>query len=209
MRIIKSFNLFGFRINENVYRPYVSSLENLEPYKKMSEWSEVNIEQRQDGKLTKINIFPNGDNDTILKYELREMPSSKSDSRIKMGVYKFKDFGWEYIMGYSVSNVSDYESIFGGIEKLAIKELYGIDIGKRGFLSSPESLEPIEDCDNPDLMRSLITRIPEVKVINYFKQNPMSIYMLHTCPDIKKKVIDKAGIGDFSNIGRALKKGMI
>jgi hypothetical protein len=112
-------------------------------------------------------------------------------------------------MGYSISTSSDYNSIFSGIEKLDLKELYGLDTSHRKFLSSPESLEPIENCDNQDLMRSLITRIPEWKVVNYFKQNPMSIYMLHSCPDIKKKVMDKAGISDFSNIGRALKRGFI
>jgi len=209
MRIIKSFNLFGFKINENVYRPYVSSLENLGYYKKISEWSDINIEQRYDGKVTRINIYPNGDRETALKYELREMSSAQPDGRIKMGLYQFKDFDWEYIMGYGVSNVSDYESIFRGIEKSAIKELYGLDIGKRDFLSSPENLEPIEDCENPDLMRSLITRIPEWKIVNYFKNRPTSIYMLHSCPDLKKKVMDKAGISDFSNIGRALKRGFI
>ena len=209
MRIIKSFNLFEFKINENVYRPYVKSLENLESYKRIAEWSEINIQQSQDGKITKITIYPNGDDDTVLKYELREMPSSQSSDMVKIGVYGFKDFEWEYIMGYSVSNVSDYESMLSGIEKRVLKDLYNIDIGQRNFLSSVENLEPVEDCKNPDLMRSLISRIPEWKVAKFFKDNPTMIYMLHSCPDLKKKVMDKAGISDFSNIGRALKRGFI
>jgi hypothetical protein len=208
MKIIKSFNLFGFKINENVYRPYVKSLENLESYKRIAEWSEINIQQSQDGKITKITIYPNGKDDTVLKYELKEWTIQSGD-RVKIGVYEFKDFEWEYVMGYSVSNVSDYESMFSGIEKRVLKDLYSIDIGQRNFLSSVENLEPIEDCKNPDLMRSLISRIPEWKVVKFFKDNPTMIYMLHSCPDLKKKVMDKAGISDFSNIGRALKRGFI
>jgi hypothetical protein len=143
-----------------------------------------------------------------LVYELREMPGSSND-KIKIGLYQFRDFNWEYLMGYSISTSSDYNSIFSGIEKLALKELYGIDISHRKFLMSPENLEPIEDSENPDLMPSLISRIPEWKVIKYFKENPTLIYMLHNCPDLKKKIMDKANINDYSRIGRALKNGLI
>ena len=208
MEIIKSFKLFGSIINENVYRPYVRSLEGLDAYKKFSEWAEVKLEQNSQGKYTKITVYPNGDDEPTLVYELREMPGSSND-KIKIGLYQFRDFNWEYLMGYSISTSSDYNSIFSGIEKLALKELYGIDISHRKFPMSPENLEPIEDSENPDLMPSLISRIPEWKVVKYFKENPTLIYMLHNCPDLKKKIMDKANINDYSRIGRALKNGLI
>jgi hypothetical protein len=208
MEIIKSFKLFGSIVNENVYRPYVRSLEGLDSYKKFSEWAEVKLEQNSQGKYTKITVYPNGEDEPTLVYELREMPGSSND-KIKIGLYQFRDFNWEYLMGYSISTSSDYNSIFSGIEKLALKELYGIDISHRKFLMSPENLEPIEDSENPDLMPSLISRIPEWKVIKYFKENPTLIYMLHNCPDLKKKIMDKANINDYSRIGRALKNGLI
>ena len=208
MEIIKSFKLFGSIINENVYRPYVRSLEGLDAYKKFSEWAEVKLEQNSQGKYTKITVYPNGDDEPTLVYELREMPGSSND-KIKIGLYQFRDFNWEYLMGYSISTSSDYNSIFSGIEKLALKELYGIDTSHRKFLMSPENLEPIEDSENPDLMTSLISRIPEWKVVKYFKENPTLIYMLHNCPDIKKRIMDKANINDYSRIGRALKNGLI
>ena len=208
MEIIKSFKLFGSIINENVYRPYVRSLEGLDAYKKFSEWAEVKLEQNSQGKYTKITVYPNGDDEPTLVYELREMPGSSND-KIKIGLYQFRDFNWEYLMGYSIITSSDYNSIFSGIEKLALKELYGIDISHRKFLMSPENLETIEDSENPDLMPSLISRIPEWKVVKYFKENPTLIYMLHNCPDLKKKIMDKANINDYSRIGRALKNGLI
>lgn len=206
MRIIKSFKLFGNRMNENVHRPYVKSLESIDAYKRFSEWADIKIEQTQDGKLTKITVYPEGPDSTALKYELREMSAG---DRIKIGLYKFKNFDWEYIMGYYISKLSDYNSIFSGIEKMILHEIYGIDIAYRKFLSSPENLEPIENSENPNLMSSLISRIPEWKVISYFKQNPTSIYMLSNSPDLKKKIMDKASIGDYSKIGRALKGGFI
>jgi len=208
MEIIKSFKLFGITLNENVYRPYVSSLENMEAYKKFSEWAEVKLEQNHEGRYTKVTVYPNGENTSALRYELREMAGTNKD-KTKIGLYEFKDFNWEYVMGYTLSSSSDYNSIFSGIEKLALKELYGIDTSPRRFLASPENLEPIEDSENPDVMKSLISRIPEWKVIKYFKENPTLIYMLHNCPDLKKKIMDKANINDYSRIGRALKNGLI
>lgn len=208
MRIIKSFNLFGRKINENVYRPYVGSLGNLDAYKKISEWADINTEQKQDGKVTKITIYPHGEDETVVKYELREMAPTSND-KIRIGIYEFKDFDWEYIMGFSVSSVSDYESIFRGIEKFAVKELYDYNMSNRKYLDDPENLEPLIDCGNPDLIKSLITRIPESKVIKFFKDKPTSTYILNPCPDLKKKIMDKAGIKDFSHIGRALKRGFL
>ena len=210
MGIIKSFKLFGFKINENVYKPYVTSLENLDAYKKFSEWAEVKLQQSQDGETTKATIYPNGEDETALKYEIKEGSDALASGRRKLSIYQFKDFEWEYVMGYWVSNVSDYENMFSSIEKMALKELYGLDISQKKFLSTPENLEPIEDCGNPDLMASLISRIPEWKVNKYFKENPMSIYMLHGCPEIKKRIMDKIGMDrDYSKIGRALKNGII
>lgn len=208
MGIIKSFKLFKFSINENVYKPYTSSLKAMEAYKKFSEWAEVKLEQNSGGKYTKITVYPNGEDTSALRYELREMPDANKD-RTKIGLYEFKDFNWEYVMGYTLSSSSDYNSIFSGIEKLALKELYGVDTSYRKFLSSPENLEHLEDCENPDVMTSLISRIPEWKVIKYFKDNPTLIYMLHNSPDLKKRIIDKANINDYSRIGRALKNGLI
>lgn len=210
MGIIKSFKLFGFKINENVYKPYVTSLENLDAYKKFSEWAEVKLQQSQDGKTTKATIYANGDNENVLKYEIREMHAELTAGRKKLSMYEFRDFDWEYVMGYWVADVSDYENMFASMEKMALNELYGLDISPRKFLSTPENLEPIEDCGNPNLMASLISRIPEWKVNKYFKENPMSIYMLHECPEIKKRIMDKIGMdSDYSKIGRALKNGII
>jgi hypothetical protein len=210
MGIIKSFRLFGFKINENVYKPYVTSLENLDAYKKFSEWAEVKLQQSQDGKITKITVYPKGEDEMALKYEIRELTNALASGRKKLSIYQFKDFDWQYVIGYWVSNVSDYENMFSSIEKIALKELYDLDISQKKFLTSPENLEPIEDCGNPNLMASLISRIPEWKVNRYFKENPMSIYMLHECPEIKKKIMDKIGMdSDYSKIGRALKNGII
>lgn len=209
MEIIKSFKLFGSIINENVYRPYVRSLEGLDAYKKFSEWAEVKLEQNSQGKYTKITVYPNGDDETPLVYELREITDSSKD-KIEIELYQFKDFNWEYLRKYSISTTSDYNLIFSSLEKLALKELYSIDISNRNFLSSPENLEPIDDSKNPDVLHSLISRIPEWKLVKYFKVNPTSIYMLHNSPEIKKNIIHKANIkNDYSRIGKALKRGLI
>lgn len=210
MGIIKSFKIFGSKINENVYKPYVTSLKNLEAYKKISEWAEVNMEQSMDGKNTKLTIYPNDGNENVLKYDIREMTEPLGSGRRKLSIYEFKDFDWEYVMGFWVSNLSDHENLFAAIEKMALKELYDFDITPRNFLSTPKNLEPVEGSGNPDLMSSLISRIPEWKVVKYFKENPMSIYMLDDCPEIKKKIMDKIGMDkDYSKIGRALKNGII
>ena len=209
MGIIKTFRLFRSSINENVYKPYVSSLKNLNAYRKFSEWAEVRVVQQQDGKCTKITVYPNGKDETVLKYEIREMPNGITSSRMKLAVYEFKDFEWEYVMGYWVSGVSDYENMFTAIEKMALKELYDLDISHKNFLSSPKNLEPVDDCVNPDLMASLISRIPDNKVISYFKNNPLDLYILDDCPEIKKEIMTKAKIGDHSLVGRALKNNLL
>ena len=192
MGIIKSFKLFGFKINENVYKPYVTSLETLDTYKKFSEWAEVKLQQSQDGKTTKVTIYPNGEDETALKYEIKEGSDALASGRRKMSIYQFKNFDWEYVMGY--------ENMLSSIEKMALKELYGLDISQKKFLSTPENLEPIEDCGNPDLMASLISRIPEWKINKYFKENPMSIYMLHECPEIKKKIEENLKLMEITQV---------
>jgi hypothetical protein len=44
---------------------------------------------------------------------------------------------------------------------------------------------------------------------DYFKNHPLEIYALDGSPELKKEVLDKTGIRDYSNIGRKLRSGMI
>jgi hypothetical protein len=43
----------------------------------------------------------------------------------------------------------------------------------------------------------------------YFKKNPLEIYLLDDSPELKKEVLDKTGIKDYGDIGRKLKQGLI
>jgi hypothetical protein len=44
---------------------------------------------------------------------------------------------------------------------------------------------------------------------DYFKLNPLMLYVLDDRPELKAKVIETTGIKDLSQLGRGLKKGMI
>jgi len=44
---------------------------------------------------------------------------------------------------------------------------------------------------------------------DYFKLNPLMLYVLDDKPELKAKVIEATGIKDLSQLGRGLKKGMI
>ena len=44
---------------------------------------------------------------------------------------------------------------------------------------------------------------------DYFKKNPLEIYLLDDSPELKKEVLDKIGIKDYGAIGRKLKQGLI
>jgi hypothetical protein len=46
-------------------------------------------------------------------------------------------------------------------------------------------------------------------LLDYFKKNPLEIHMLDDKPELKKEVLDKTGIKDYSAIGRKLRSGMI
>jgi hypothetical protein len=44
---------------------------------------------------------------------------------------------------------------------------------------------------------------------DYFKENPLELYLLDEFPDMKKKIIEKYGISDFSKLGKNLNKGWL
>jgi hypothetical protein len=46
-------------------------------------------------------------------------------------------------------------------------------------------------------------------LLDYFKKNPLEIYMLDDKPELKKEVLDKTGIKDYSKLGKGLKSGII
>jgi hypothetical protein len=46
-------------------------------------------------------------------------------------------------------------------------------------------------------------------LLDYFKKNPLEIYILDDKPELKKEVLDKTGIKDYGAIGRKLRSGMI
>jgi hypothetical protein len=46
-------------------------------------------------------------------------------------------------------------------------------------------------------------------LLDYFKKNPLEMYMLDDMPELKKEVLDKTGIKDYGAIGRKLRLGMI
>lgn len=46
-------------------------------------------------------------------------------------------------------------------------------------------------------------------LVEYFQKNPLDIWFLDSLPDLKKKVIKKAGIRDLSSLGKSLSTGWI
>jgi hypothetical protein len=57
---------------------------------------------------------------------------------------------------------------------------------------------------NPELLKNHIDLIA-----GYFKSHQTETYKLDSMPEIKKEVMDKAGIKDYSNIGRIIRSGAI
>lgn len=55
----------------------------------------------------------------------------------------------------------------------------------------------------------LFTGLPDGKLDDYFKDNPLELYILDELPEVKKGVLERTGIKDLSHLGRSLKKGLI
>jgi hypothetical protein len=55
----------------------------------------------------------------------------------------------------------------------------------------------------------LLSALPDEKLDEYFKNNPLDLYLLDGLPWVKKGVIERTGIKDLSQLGRTLKRGLI
>jgi len=47
------------------------------------------------------------------------------------------------------------------------------------------------------------------EMCSYFKSKPLELHILDGDPELKKKVLEKTGMKDLSNLGRSIKKGLI
>jgi len=54
----------------------------------------------------------------------------------------------------------------------------------------------------------LLTLLTEKELDDYFKEDPIKIYILDGAPEIKSGVLKRTGIRDFSRIGRSIKTGL-
>lgn len=59
------------------------------------------------------------------------------------------------------------------------------------------------------IIRELIRYADIDSICKYIKRNPLELYLLDDIPHIKKEVLEKTGIKDYSSIGRKLRNGMI
>lgn len=47
------------------------------------------------------------------------------------------------------------------------------------------------------------------EICSYFISNPLDLHILDEDPELKKKVLEKTGMKDLSNLGRSIKKGLL
>jgi hypothetical protein len=65
-----------------------------------------------------------------------------------------------------------------------------------------------------DIEKSLLSTVLDNEIDwefldDYFKKNPMEMYVLDNQPEVKNGILERTGIKDYSAIGRKLKSGMI
>jgi hypothetical protein len=55
----------------------------------------------------------------------------------------------------------------------------------------------------------LMTLVTDAELDAFFSRNPLAIHVLDDQPEIKKGVLQRTGIKDFSELGRAIDKGLV
>ena len=66
----------------------------------------------------------------------------------------------------------------------------------------------LADADKPNANPELLKDHMDL-IAGYFKSHQTETYKLDSMPEIKKEVIDRAGIKDLSNVGRLIRNGLI
>jgi len=82
------------------------------------------------------------------------------------------------------------------LEKYGIKTITGI-LNSKGYFSDRDKKLYLSVCTKSDLM------------YDYFEENPLELYQLDDFPEIKKDIIQKREIPDFSKLGDVLNKGFL
>lgn len=82
------------------------------------------------------------------------------------------------------------------LEKYGIETITGI-LNSKGYFSDRDKKLYLSACTKSDLL------------YDYFEENPLELYLLDDFPEIKKDIIQKRGIPDFSKLGSTLNKGFI
>ena len=66
----------------------------------------------------------------------------------------------------------------------------------------------VQAADKPNANHELLKNNMDL-IVGYFKSHPTETYKLDGIPRIKREVIDRAGIKDYSRIGRNIRSGAI
>jgi len=138
-----------------------------------------------------------------------------------------RKIGQNFIISFNLES-DCLESLLGAPEKIdgefilystLNRSVVFIGGGKWGFEGFIEALTNNSERDRNFQLRTwsggergkkiLLSALPDEKLDEYFKNNPLDLYLLDGLPGVKKGVIERTGIKDLSQLGRTLKRGLI
>jgi hypothetical protein len=97
-----------------------------------------------------------------------------------------------------------------------IKSAYMLNsyLGEKGFTTIINMINIVaKDCKEEGLRDYIINGMLRYASIDtlcdYIKKNPLAIHIIDDMPELKKEVLQRTGIEDYSKIGRLLKHGLI
>lgn len=136
-----------------------------------------------------VTFIPEGEGTRI-----KTRSSSKSRSGERTHTYKVS-------IGYATEEEAT-EAIEDFIKKNLMKITVGVDVDK------PENYQELTQ-----ILQDALSLKPEIKLNDfldeYFKENPLDLYLLDDLPIIKEGVLRRTGIKDMSRLGKLSKSGLI
>jgi hypothetical protein len=120
---------------------------------------------------------------------------------------RFKSRSGERNLSYKVSiGYATEKEATGAIEDFIKKNLLKITVVVD--IDKPENYQ-----DLTQILQDALSLKPEIKLNDfldeYFKENPLDLYLLDDLPTIKEGVLRRTGIKDMSRLGRLSKSGLI
>ena len=166
--------------------------------------------------LPDVVSFSDGDYPEFRSYCTKKFPDCLWDPIKSEYTYKqfARDNGNFYIVGdkflvqANLNSTEPFRLIVGADLGNYMHDLGMILHSEKCSANALKSAMLLADADKPNANHELLKNNMDL-IVGYFKSHPTETYKLDGIPRIKREVIDRAGIKDYSRIGRNIRSGAI